>query len=100
MIRGVERYHGRLAFFSAGNFAGYKNFGTGGNLSLSAIVKVTLRGDGGFVSGRWISVRLNGDVLPELDGSAASSALAASLSRDDFGERAPTFAADGTLSIE
>ena len=57
VIRGLERYHGRLIAYSLGNFAGYKNFGTGGTLSLSAILRVELRGDGAFVGGTWISLQ-------------------------------------------
>ena len=98
VIRGVERYHARLIAYSAGNFAGYKNFGTGGTLSLSAIVRVTLRGDGGLVGGRWISLRLDGDALPHLDPTNASAHLVAQLSRQDFGGRAAAIGDDGTIT--
>ena len=98
VIRGVERYHGRLIAYSAGNFAGYKNFGTGGTLSLSAIVRVTLRGDGGLVGGRWVSLRLDGDALPHLDPTDASAQLVRRLSRDDFGAHAAAIGADGTIT--
>ena len=98
VIRGIERYHGRLIAYSAGNFAGYKNFGTGGTLSLSTIVRVTLRGDGGLVGGTWVSVLLDGDALPHLDPANASAHLVAELSRSDFGARAATIAADGTIA--
>ena len=67
VIRGMERYHGRLIAYSLGNFAGYKNFGTGGTLSLSAILSVQLRGDGAFAGGTWISLRLDGNALPHPD---------------------------------
>ncbi len=98
VIRGVERYHARLIAYSAGNFTGYKNFGTGGTLSLSAIVRVTLRGDGGLVGGRWISLRLDGDALPHLDPTNASAHLVAQLSRQDFGGRAAAIGDDGTIT--
>ena len=61
VIRGLERYHGRLIAYSLGNFVGYKNFGTGGTLSLSAILSVQLRGDGAFGGGTWTSLRLDGE---------------------------------------
>ena len=67
VIRGMERYHGRLIAYSLGNFVGYKNFGTGGTLSLSAILSVRLRGDGAFAGGTWTSLRLDGDALPHPD---------------------------------
>ena len=81
VIRGMERYHGRLIAYSLGNFVGYKNFGTGGTLSLSAILSVRLRGDGAFAGGTWTSLRLDGDALPHLDSSHASARLVAQLSR-------------------
>jgi hypothetical protein len=97
VIRGLERYHTRLIAYSTGNFAGYKNFGTGGTLSLSAILRVQLRGDGGLVAGQWISLRLDGDALPHPDPSHASAHLAARLSREDFGAAAAAVAPDGTI---
>ena len=44
-----------------------------------------LRGDGLFVGGRWISLRLDGDALPHPDPANASAHLVAQLSREDFG---------------
>lgn len=97
VIRGVERFHGRLIAYSTGNFAGYHNFGLGGTLSLSAIFRVTLRPNGSFVKGRWISVRLVGPGLPELDSSKASLHLVSQLSREDFGSRGARFRPDGLI---
>jgi hypothetical protein len=97
VIRGMERYHGRLIAYSLGNFAGYKNFGTGGMLSLSAILRVELRGDGAFVGGAWVSLRLDGNALPHPDPSGASARLVAQLSREDFGAAAVDVAADGSI---
>jgi hypothetical protein len=99
VIRGLERYHGRLIAYSTGNFAGYKNFGTGGTLSLSAILRVTLRGDGGFGGGSWISLRLDSDALPHLDPSDASAHLVEQLSREDFGGSAAHVAPDGAIRL-
>ncbi len=97
VIRGIERYHGRLIAYSTGNFAGYKNFGTGGTLSLSAILRVRLRGDGGFAGGTWVSLALDGSALPHPDPSHASARLVAQLSREDFGSSAAHIDADGTI---
>jgi hypothetical protein len=97
VIRGMERYHGRLIAYSTGNFTGYKNFGTGGTLSLSAILRVELRGDGGFAGGKWVSLALDGNALPHPDASNASARLVAQLSREDFGASAARVDADGTI---
>ncbi len=83
VIRGVERYRGRLIAYSLGNFVGYHTLGGGGLLSESAILRVSL-GDGGRVlAGRWISIALVGG-LPRPDPSHASAKLVAALSRADF----------------
>ena len=97
VIRGVEWYHHRLIAYSTGNFAGYHNFGLGGTLSLSAIFRVTLRPDGSFVKGRWISVRLADPGLPQLDYSKSSLHLVSTLSREDFGARGARFRSDGLI---
>ena len=97
VIRGVEWYHHRLIAYSTGNFAGYHNFSLGGTLSLSAIFRVTLKPDGTFVRGRWISVRLADPGLPRLDYSKSSLHLVSSLSRQDFGSHGARFSADGAI---
>jgi hypothetical protein len=99
VIRGMERYHGRLIAYSLGNFVGYKNFGTGGTLSLSAILSVQLRGDGAFAGGTWTSLRLDGNALPHLDSSNASAQLVAQLSRADFGAASARIAPDGAIKL-
>ena len=74
VIRGVERYRGRLIAYSLGNFVGYHTLGDGGVLSESAILRVTLGTDGRVLAARWISVRLvNGLPRPDLAVPAPSS---------------------------
>jgi hypothetical protein len=97
VIRGVELYHDRPVVYSAGNFAGYRNFGMAGRLALSAIVRLEIDPDGSFAGGRWISVRLVGPGLPRLDPGKAGLALVRALSRDDFGRTAMRFDRDGTM---
>ena len=58
---------GRLIAYSLGNFAGYKVFALGGPLSISGILRVTLRGDGGFDSGTLVPTRMVGAGVPALD---------------------------------
>jgi poly-gamma-glutamate capsule biosynthesis protein CapA/YwtB (metallophosphatase superfamily) len=88
VIRGVERYRGRLVAYSLGNFAGWHNFGMGGRLSLSGILRVTLGPDGAPTGGRWISMKLTGPGVPRRDRRNAAAHLAARLSRQDFGPNA------------
>lgn len=83
VIRGMERYRGRLIAYSLGNFIGYHTLASGGVLSESAILRVTLGGGGRVLGGRWIPVTL-ADGLPRPDRTHASVELVRALSRQDF----------------
>ena len=83
VIRGVERYRGRLIAYSLGNFVGYHTLGGGGVLSQSAILRVKLGVGGRLLAARWISIRLV-DGLPRPEPSEQSARLVARLSREDF----------------
>ena len=83
VIRGVERYRGRLIAYSLGNFVGYRTLAGGGVLSLSAILRVTLGARGQVLAARWSSMRLD-QGLPRPDHSNASAKLVRALSRQDF----------------
>jgi hypothetical protein len=83
VIRGIERYRGRLIAYSLGNFVGYHTLGGGGVLSESGILRVALTASGRLVAARWFSVRLVGG-LPRPDPSNASAHLMARLSTEDF----------------
>jgi hypothetical protein len=85
VLRGMEIYRGRLIAYSLGNFSGFHNFTLEGPLGESAVLHVTLAGDGAFRGGRLASLQLieAGQPVPDPDGAAASTI--ASLSREDFG---------------
>ena len=84
VIRGVERYRGRMIAYSLGNFIGYNTLGLGGVLSDSAILRVTLTTGGKVLAGRWIPLLLEGRGVPTPDPSGESTQLMASLSGEDF----------------
>ena len=98
VLRGMEWYRGRLIAYSLGNFAGYKVFALGGPLSTSGILRVTLRGDGRFETGRLVPTHLVGPGLPAIDPSEAAHGVVRALSREDFGARGVKISADGILS--
>jgi capsule synthesis protein PGA_cap len=98
VLRGMEWYHGRLIAYSLGNFAGYKVFSMGGPLSLSGILRVTLRGDGGFDSGTLVPTHMVGAGMPALDEAESAHGIVRTLSHEDFGPRAVKVSANGTLS--
>jgi len=98
VLRGMEWYKGRLIAYSLGNFAGYKVFSLGGPLSVSAILRVTLRGDGAFETGTLVPTRLVGDGVPALDPAETAHGVVRTLSRQDFGARGVKVAPTGVLS--
>jgi hypothetical protein len=83
VIRGIERYRGRLIAYSLGNFVGYHTLAGGGLLSESAILRVTLDRRGRVLAARWFSVRLE-DGLPRPDPGNSSARFVGRLSGQDF----------------
>lgn len=88
VLRGLERYRGRAIAYSLGNLTGYHNFATGGLLSLSAILRVTLAPDGRMLRGRLDSLTLDGAGVPHEDRGGAAARLVSRLGRADFGSAA------------
>jgi hypothetical protein len=97
VIRGMERYRGRLIAYSLGDFLGHHTFGLGGALSLSGILRVTVDAGGRFRGGRWTAVRLESPGVPVPDESKASTRLVANLSEQDFGANAVSVDEAGRL---
>jgi poly-gamma-glutamate capsule biosynthesis protein CapA/YwtB (metallophosphatase superfamily) len=97
VVRGVERFRGRLIVYSTGNFAGHRSLSVRGVLAAGAVVHVTVRGDGTVARGRWISTLLVGQGRPVLDPAGTSLALARRLSRQDFPRTAARIDANGTI---
>jgi hypothetical protein len=84
VIRGIERYRNHLIAYSLGNFAGWHNFGLGGNLSLSGLLTVKIEGTGRILGGRWLSLYVGQPGVPGIDRSNTSAHLVSSLSAGDF----------------
>jgi hypothetical protein len=97
VLRGMEWYRGRLIAYSLGNFAGYGVFALGGPLSVGAILRVSLAGDGSFETGVLVPTKLVGKGLPALDELEEAHGLVRSLSRADFGPRRATVSRSGML---
>jgi len=84
VLRGIERYKGRLIAYSLGDFAGWGNFGLAGNLDLSGLLTVRLDKRGNLLSGHWYSLRLDAPGVPKIDAGKASLHLVQQLSQEDF----------------
>jgi Bacterial capsule synthesis protein PGA_cap len=87
VLRAMQWYHGHLIAYSLGNFCGYYTLSLDGVSAESAILHVTLRENGTFVSGSITPIVLTGAGTPQLDPGGAAIRLINSLSADDFGGR-------------
>jgi hypothetical protein len=97
--RGIERYQGKLIAYSLGNFAGWGNFRTSGNLGVSGLLTVTLDRNGTILGGRWNSLRLDKNGVPSPDPEHSGAHLVRELSREDFEDTFP-MDEDGRIAIE
>lgn len=98
--RGMELVDGHLVAYSLGNFATYGRFNLSGHLSTSLILEVVLDHEGRLVQGRILPIRLEGEGIPAPDAERTAIDLVRSLSTEDFGERAPVIAQDGTFTAQ
>ena len=98
VLRGMEWYRGRLVAYSLGNLATSHTLSSAGVLAESALLRVKLDAHGRFVASSLIPLRLDAWGTPAFDPGRASLALVRSLSRADFGGRAPLIGPGGRVS--
>jgi poly-gamma-glutamate capsule biosynthesis protein CapA/YwtB (metallophosphatase superfamily) len=99
VLRGMEIYRDRLIAYSLGNFSGFHNFATEGDLGASAILHVTLDPGGALRSGRIASVRLVDAGRPIPDPSGEGAGLIRRLSREDLGKGAVRIGGKGRILL-
>jgi Bacterial capsule synthesis protein PGA_cap len=99
VLRGMEEYNGHLIAYSLGNFCGYQNFATGGTLSLSGVLTVTMTANGVFTGGHFTSLLLNGVGQPSIDPSGQAAQFVNGLSSADFGASAVNVLPSGQISL-
>ncbi len=95
VLRGMQFYKGHLIAYSLGNFAGYGNFATGGDLGISVILHVTLSATGRFESARIYPIRFTGVGRPVPGGGGIS--FIARLGSADFGSGAARILPTGAI---
>jgi hypothetical protein len=95
VLRGMQFYKGHLICYSLGNFAGYGNFATGGDRSMSVIFRATLSSAGQFESARVYPLLLSAEGQPAPGGGAI--AFIAGLSTADFGSSAARILPSGVI---
>jgi hypothetical protein len=100
VLRGMELYKRRLIAYSLGNLSGWRNFGTGGTLSYSAVLTVRLARRGRLTGGRVTSLLLDRTGVPRIDPADGAERLMRRLSRSDFGSAGVWFTLIGALRPE
>jgi poly-gamma-glutamate capsule biosynthesis protein CapA/YwtB (metallophosphatase superfamily) len=95
VLRGMQFYKGHLIAYSLGNFAGYGNFATEGDLDMSMILHVTLSATGRFEGARIDPIRFTAAGRPVPGGGGV--AFTARLSSQDFGSSAARILPSGVV---
>lgn len=99
VLRGMEFYKGRLIAYSLGNFAGGGNsLSNAGRLGWGGVLKVSLKPDGSWAGGSFVSTYMNSAGKPTMDGDDRGLGLVKQLSRSDFPDTGARFDNSGAIS--
>ncbi len=97
VLRGVEFYRGKPIAYSLGNFLTYRGFNLAGPLGLTGVLRLEVGPDLSWRRGRFVPMLQLPGRGPAPDPGGAALELIRALSREDFGESAARFAADGEI---
>ena len=98
VVRGMERYKGRLIAYSLGNFATYYGISVAGIKGIAPILTATLDGHGEFIEGDIVSTIQLRPAGPSIDPKQRALNKISELSIEDFGNPGLTFHADGRVT--
>jgi len=98
VIRAMEFYKGHLIAYSVGNFAGYHALGYTGVVGITEILRVTLRGDGTYVTGSILPTHMVSPGAPRMDPQRQAISLTSSLTKSDFPTTGAHIGTDGTVT--
>lgn len=99
VLRGMQWYKGKLVAYSLGDFTNYDAFASVGDLSLSAVLHVTMNSHGVISTASVVPITIEqgGQALP--DPTHAAWAFMNQLSRDDFTASAALIDTKGHITI-
>ncbi|NCF14414.1 MAG: CapA family protein [Gammaproteobacteria bacterium] len=97
VVRGMERYKGRLIAYSLGNFATYYGISVAGIKGIAPILTVNLDGDGKFIEGEIVSTIQLRPSGPSIDPDDRALNLIRGLSIEDFENPGLTFLPSGKV---
>jgi Bacterial capsule synthesis protein PGA_cap len=99
VLRGMEFYKGKLIAYSLGNFAGGgRTLSKDGILKYAGILRVTMRSDGTYMGGKFVSTYLDSSGLPTRDTAGQHGReLVSTLTKADFRSTGAVIGDDGTI---
>ncbi len=97
VVRGIERYRGRLIVYSTGNLVGNDTLSLAGTFAKSALVRVRVMPDGRPLSGRVISLALRPPGSPVRDPQRGAAGIMDRAGAADFGDAAVRIGDGGVL---
>jgi poly-gamma-glutamate capsule biosynthesis protein CapA/YwtB (metallophosphatase superfamily) len=98
VLRAMEFYKGHLIAYSLGNFAGYHALATKGVEGVSMVLRVTLTGDGSFVSAKIVPTSMVAPGVPKLDPAKKAIPLVTSLTHSDFPKTGALISTSGAIT--
>ena len=99
VVRGIERYRGRLIAYSTGNLAANGTVSLSGRYATAALIRVRLTADGRPLSGRVVPLALTPPGLPARDPRGAAIAVMDQTGREDFGAAGVPIDGRGVLRL-
>lgn len=100
VLRAMEFYKGRLIAYSLGNFAGGGGtLSTAGRLAWGGVLRVSLRPDGSFGGGQFVSTYMNGSGRPTRDARNRGLDLLDELSGKDFPSTRAVLSDKGAITV-
>lgn len=99
VLRGIERYRGRLVAYSLGNFADSGVLPASGVMGLTGLLQVDLAPDGHPLEARFTSLTLQSPGVPVDDRDHQAAALVTQLGAADFGNAGVAIDRYGRLGL-
>jgi hypothetical protein len=99
VLRGMQWYKGRLIAYSLGDFTNYDAFATVGDLSMSAILHVTMTARGSITAASVTPLTIEPGGQAVVDPSHAAWGFMNQLSTQDFAATAALIGVDGRVAV-
>jgi hypothetical protein len=97
VLRGIEYYRGKPIAYSLGNFLTYRGFNLAGPLGLTGVLQLEAGPDLAWRRARFVPMLQLPRSGPAPDPGRAALDLIRTLSREDFGDSAARFGAEGEI---